>query len=145
MISPISPNDLANLLSGGAGTLFGYFMRSQQNRHEISLQHMDLLRDKFHGNIKDQQDARKTNGRAISMMRFVMIGVLGAAILIMFLLPGFFQWPVNIETIHPTGFLNQLWHGRSLHVWHTFHGLVIPDQFWQLCFYMSGFLFGGRK
>ena len=78
-------------------------------------------------------------------MRFIVIAALSGGILIIFLLPGFYHWPVNIETIHQTGFFSRWFHGEERHTWHTMDGLVIPDQFWQLCFYMSGFLFGGRR
>ena len=104
MIENISPNDFGNLISAGTGALFGFIARGQQNRHELNKLNLHLLSLKFKTNLEDQHEARLTQSLTMSLMRFIMIGVIGSSILILFLLPGFFHWKVNIETIHDTGF-----------------------------------------
>lgn len=145
MIMTLSPNEITNLISGGVGSLSGFIVRMQQNNHVRSMRLLDTLEKKYTRNIEDQQDARKYNSSFMNTMRLMMVLVLGGGILIMFLLPGFFHWPVNVETIHSAGIFNKLFHGNEVHKWRTFQGLVIPEQFWQLCFYICGFLFGGRR
>lgn len=134
-----------NLASGALGVISGYVTRAQQNRHELNKLQMELLAKKHVENLKDQQDARHTSNPALAVMRIILISVVGLVILFMFMVPGFYHWPVSVETPHQTGWLTRLFHGPTHYVWHTFQGIVIPDQFWELVFYICGFLFGGRR
>ena len=135
----------SNLITGGIGVLSGFLSRAQQNRHEMNKLHLEVLHDKFVKNVEDQQAARKVQNPFMFVGRLLMIVLLAGTLMGGLLLAGIYQWNVNIETVHPAGWLAQLFVGSPVHQWHTFKGLVLPDALWQLMFFIVGFYFGGRR
>ena len=134
----------SDLITGGVGVLSGFISRAQQNRHELNKLNLEVIHDKFVKNIEDQKAARKFQNPFMFVGRLLIILLLAGTLMVGLLLAGIYQWNVNIETVHTAGWFTKLFVGNTVHKWHTFKGLIVPDSLWQLMFFIVGFYFGTK-